>query len=163
VACCRYVNRVGVVRRDLDAPDIGELRHARWRDILPAVAVVARDMNEPIIGRAQISPGRCGEGASDAHVACTSAPPFSYVISPPEGPCREISLRLRSGEISSQLMPSSRLRNTWLPAAYSIPLSCGEKAIGNVQAKRYLMSLGAIPRDASGHTLTSWICPVRWS
>ena len=51
VACCRYVNRVGVVRRDLDAPDIGELRHARWRDILPAVAVVARDMNEPIIGR----------------------------------------------------------------------------------------------------------------
>ena len=33
----------------------------------------------------------------------------------------------------------------------------------NVQAKRYLMSLGAMPSDASGQTFTSWICPVRWS
>src|SRR6266851_8078744 len=32
VACCRYINRVGIVRRDLNAPDIGELRHSRWRD-----------------------------------------------------------------------------------------------------------------------------------
>ena len=82
-------------------------------------------------------------------------------MSPPEAPCRDLSFRLRSGEISSQLMPSFLVRKTWLPPAYSTLLSCGENTIGKVQAKRYFMSCGAMPVDSSGHTFTSWIWPVR--
>jgi len=66
---------------------------------------------------AQISPLRCGDSTTQAQLACTSAPALSRVMSPPECPCREMSFRLRSGDISSQLMPSSRVRNTWLPPA----------------------------------------------
>jgi hypothetical protein len=47
----REIDRVGVVRRDLDAPDIGEVRHRRRRDVLPGLAAVAGDVNEPVIGR----------------------------------------------------------------------------------------------------------------
>ena len=35
--------------------------------------------------------------------------------------------------------------------------------IGNVQANRYLRSLGARPVDSSGQTLINFICRVLWS
>ena len=85
---------------------------------------------------AQISPGRCGEGVTQAQVACTSAPAVSRVISPPEWPWRPASFRLRSGEIAVQLEPSSRVRKTRLPPAYRVLRSCGENTSGKVQAKR---------------------------
>ena len=55
--------------------------------------------------------------ATGLAITCTSAPALSCVMSPPDGPCRALSFRLRSGEISSQLMPSLRVRNTRLPPA----------------------------------------------
>ena len=112
---------------------------------------------------AQISPCRCGDSTTQAQVAWTSAPALSRVMSPPDGPWRARSLRLRSGEIFCQLMPSSRVRKTQLPPTYNVEASWAEKTIGKVQAKRYFRSFGAMPVDSSGHTLTSWICRVRWS
>src|SRR5579864_6921228 len=89
---------------------------------------------------AQISPLRCGDSTTQAQVAWTSAPALSRVIGPPEAPCLDTSFKLRSGEISSQLMPSFLVRKTWLPPAYSTLLSCGENTMGKVQAKRYFIS-----------------------
>ena len=45
------VDRIGVVRRELDAADIGQFRHALGRDVAPALAVVARDMDQAVVGR----------------------------------------------------------------------------------------------------------------
>ena len=66
---------------------------------------------------AQISSRRCGDSTTQAQVAWTSAPALSRVIGPPDAPWRLRSFRLRSGEMRSQFMPSSRVRNTQLPPA----------------------------------------------
>ena len=62
-----------------------------------------------------------------------------------------------------QVAPSSVVRKTRLPPAYSVLASPGAKTSGKVHAKRYFMSLGATPVDSSGQTLTRRICRVRWS
>ena len=45
------VDRLRVVRRQLDTADIGELGHALGRDVRPLLAVVARDMDQAVVGR----------------------------------------------------------------------------------------------------------------
>ena len=47
--------------------------------------------------------------------------------------------------MASQLEPSSRVRKTRFPVAYSVPGSCGEKTMGKVHAKRYRRSLAPQP------------------
>ena len=102
------IDRIGVVRRDLDATDIGEFRHALGRDVLPALAVVARDMDQAVVGRGPDLAAAMRRFDDAGQVAWTSAPALSRVIGPPEWPCRARSFRLRSGEMRCQLMPSSR-------------------------------------------------------
>src|SRR5262249_10825547 len=45
------IDRIGIVRRDVDAADIGELGQALGRDFLPLLAAVTRDVHQPIVGR----------------------------------------------------------------------------------------------------------------
>src|SRR5207245_4150758 len=51
VARRRHVDGVRIVRRDLDAADIGELGQALGRDVLPFLATILGDMDQAIVGR----------------------------------------------------------------------------------------------------------------
>jgi hypothetical protein len=51
VASRRDVDRLRVVRRQLDAADVGELGHAPGRDVHPLLAVIARDVHQSVVGR----------------------------------------------------------------------------------------------------------------
>ena len=58
-----------------------------------------------------MTPFSCGDSASAKIVSYTSTPVMSVVIGPPDLPCFALSLRVRSGDISSHVSPSSRLRS----------------------------------------------------
>ena len=109
--------------------------------------------SSPSLVPAQISPSSTGDSAIPKTVPAYSTPMLSPV-SPPESPMRLVSLRVRSGEINSQLWPPLRVRCTcWLPT-YTVLLSCGEMWIGASQMKRK-RTPDAAPRLCSGHTSTA--------
>src|SRR5215471_9177417 len=102
---------------------------------------------------AQITPASLGDSAMANTVPAYSTPILSGV-SPPEIPCRLLSLRVRSGLITCQLFPPSVVTCTnWLPT-YTLLWSCGEMVIGNSQLKRYLTSAALAPETSSGQTST---------
>ena len=88
---------------------------------------------------------------------------LSLVIGPPEGPCFDVSLRVRSGLITCQVCPSSiDLNRTCAPMNKSAGLS-GDSTMGNVHWKRYLMSRAPQPIGLSGQAFTARAWPVRRS
>ena len=135
------IDRVGIVRRDLDAADIGQLRHALGRDVLPDLAVVARDMHQAVVGRGPdlaLAVRRfddAGAGRMDL-----GAGAFAGDRRRPMRPGACASLRLRSGEIA---LPAHALvagAEHAVAADIERVGSCGENTIGKVQAKRYFRS-----------------------
>src|SRR5581483_12408276 len=88
---------------------------------------------------------------------------LSLVIGPPDEPCFDLSLRVRSGLMTSQLCPSLADLKSTLPPAYIVFGSCGEKTMGKFHWKRYFKSAAGWPIGLSGHGLTLRSWPVRWS
>ena len=137
------IDRVGVVRRDLDAADIGQLRHARGRHVLPGLAVVARDMHQAVVGRgpdlalAMRRFDDAGAGRMDL-----GAGAFAGDRRRPSAPWRE---RVVEAEIGRDRAPSSCPRRgcgtRGCRRHRACCGSCGENTIGKVQAKRYFRSL----------------------
>ena len=80
------IGRVGVVRGELDAANIGELRHVRRRDVVPALAVVAGDMHETVIGRGPDLAATVRRFDERGAGCVGFAPALSRVISLPNGP-----------------------------------------------------------------------------
>src|ERR1035438_10312850 len=88
---------------------------------------------------------------------------LSFVIGPPDVACRDLSLVVRSGLITVQVLPSSVLLNKRCDAAYSVLGACGENSSGKVHWKRSFRSSAGCPMGLSGHGVTLRSCPVRWS
>src|SRR6266511_4066718 len=100
---------------------------------------------------AQITPRLIGDSAMAITSPAGSTPVLSGV-SPPEGRCRVVSLRVRSGLISFQVTPASDEACTcWLPT-YTVLWSNGEIVSGNVHTKRYFTAAAGYPIVACGHT-----------
>src|ERR1051326_3405682 len=125
----------------------------------PSLVTCTSPSSEP----AQIRSFCTGDSATEKIVSYTSTPVLSLVMGPPEETCLLLSLRVRSGLIICQLMPSSLdLNSTWA-AKYSALGSCGEKTMGSVHWKRYFWSAAAAPMGFTGHGVTFLVSSVRWS
>src|SRR5258708_38662128 len=99
----------------------------------------------------QITPAFTGDSASPYTTSAYSTPMLSGV-SPPEMPCFDLSLRVRSGLITCQLLPPSVVTCTnWLPT-YTRLWSNGEIVIGNSQLKRDFRFSAGEPTVVSGQT-----------
>ena len=110
----------------------------------------------PSLVPAQMTPFWRGDSAIPYTTPAYSTPMLSGV-SPPELFMRLRSLRVRSGLITCQLCPPSRVRCTcWLPV-YSVWWSCGEMSNGASHTKRYFCS-SAGPLACCGHTSTCRNC-----
>src|SRR6478672_13548150 len=88
---------------------------------------------------------------------------MSVVIGPPDFPCFALSLRVRSGDISSHVSPSTRVRRRICDAWYRTDGSCGEITIGAFHWNRYFRSFVACPSASCGHAMTARVSFVRWS
>src|SRR6267378_2004312 len=111
---------------------------------------------------AQISPRLRGDSAIAKTTPAYSTPMLSGV-SPPEGRCRVVSLRVRSGLISFHVTPASEEACTcWLPT-YTVLWSNGEIVSGNVHTKRYFTAAAGYPIVACGQTSVERAIPVRTS
>ena len=76
--------------------------------------------------------------------------PMLSGVRPPEGRCRVLSLRVRSGLISFQVSPPSDVACTcWLPT-YTVLWSNGEMVSGKVHTKRYFTPPAGQPMVACG-------------
>src|SRR5215813_10247773 len=110
--------------------------------------------SSPSLVPAQITPASLGDSAMANTTPAYSTPMLSGVR-PPELPIRDLSLRVKSGLMTCQLLPPSVVTCTcWLPT-YTLLWSCGEMVTGNSQLKRYLTSPAGAPEVVSGHTSTS--------
>src|SRR5258706_14164019 len=102
----------------------------------------------------QMSRVPIGDSAS-ANTTPAYSTPMLAGVSPPEIPILLLSLRVRSGLITCQLLPPSVVTCTnWLPT-YTFLWSCGEMSSGNSQLNRYFTSAAVAPETSSGHTSTS--------
>src|ERR1041385_3332402 len=91
----------------------------------------------PSLVPAQMSPGLSRDSAMANTTPAYSTPMLSGV-SPPEGPIRLLSFRVRSGLMTVQLRPPSVVWwIIWLPT-YTLLWSWGEMVSGKFQTKRYL-------------------------
>src|SRR5258706_2154446 len=88
---------------------------------------------------------------------------MSVVIGPPDLPCLLLSLRVRSGDISSHVSPSSRVRSRTCEAWYRTVGSCGDTMIGAFHWKRYFRSFVAWPSASCGQDMISRVSFVRLS
>ncbi len=77
----------------------------------PSRVTWIRPSSDPV----QITLASTGEGAMVKIVPYTSPPAPSFVIGPPPGPCLVVSLRVRSGLITSHESPRSPVRSSTLP------------------------------------------------
>src|SRR5215472_1706954 len=119
--------------------------------VLPASRV---SCTRPSLVPAQMTPASLGDSAMAKTTPAYSTPMLSPVR-PPENPMRVLSLRVRSGLMTCQLLPPSLVTCTnWLPT-YTLLWSCGEMVSGNSQLKRYLTSAAVAPEVVSGQTSTS--------
>src|SRR5947207_14500588 len=125
----------------------------------PSVVSCTSPSSEPV----QIRSFCTGDSTTEKIVSYTSTPVLSLVMGPPEATCLLLSLRVRSGLMICQLMPSSVDLNSTCAAKYSALGSCGEKAIGSVHWKRYFWSAAAAPMGLIGQGVTFFVSPVRWS
>src|SRR5512143_3338398 len=114
----------------------------------------------PSLVPAQMSPRLSGDSAMANTTPAYSTPMLSGV-SPPEGTCRVLSLRVRSGLISFHVTPPSDVECTcWLPT-YTVLWSCGEMVSGKVHTKRYLRSPAGHPIVACGQISVLRAVPLR--
>src|SRR5215470_16364205 len=110
--------------------------------------------SRPSLVPAQITPASLGDSAMAKITPAYSTPMLSGVR-PPELPMRLLSLRVRSGLMTCQLLPPSVVTWTnWLPT-YTLLWSCGEIVTGNSQLKRYFTSAAVAPETLTGQTSTS--------
>src|SRR5438105_3924805 len=80
--------------------------------------------------------------------------PMLSGVNPPEMRCLDLSLRVRSGEISLQWLPPSFVMCTcWLPT-YTTLWSCDDSVSGAVHTKRYLRLSAGQPIVDCGQTST---------
>src|ERR1051326_4845704 len=104
----------------------------------------------PSLVPAQMSPGLSRDSAMANTTPAYSTPMLSGV-SPPEGPIRLLSFRVRSGLMTVQLRPPSVVWwIIWLPT-YTLLWSWGEMVSGKFQTKRYLTSPAGQAIGASRH------------
>src|ERR1700674_1820697 len=116
----------------------------------------------PSLVPAQMSPAFTGDSAIAKTTPAYSTPMLSGVR-PPEICWWLLSLRVRSGLITCQLLPASVVWWTyWLPTKIWF-LSGGEMVSGNVPPKRYFRSAAGHPTVACGQTSTVRVVFVRRS
>src|SRR3990172_7389323 len=107
----------------------------------------------PSLVPAQINPGFRRDSAI-AYTTLKYSTPMLSGVRPPEICCRLLSLSVKSGLISRQLLPPSVVACTyWLPT-YTLLWSCGEMVSGASHTNRYLSSAGGHPPVLTGQTST---------
>src|SRR5262249_30878413 len=124
----------------------------------PSVVTCTMPSSDP----AQIRSFCTGDSTTEKIVSYTSTPVLSLVMGPPEATCLLFSLRVRSGLMICQLMPSSVDLNSTCAAKYRVLGACGENTMGSVHWKRYFWSAAAAPMGLIGKGvsfISSW---MRW-
>src|ERR1043165_1021264 len=92
----------------------------------PSRVICTRPSSLPV----QIVPACTGDSVSVKIVSEYSTLLVSFVIGPPDDACFDLSLRVRSGLMICQLLPSSVDLKSTLAAVYSVFGSCAEKSNG---------------------------------
>src|SRR5205085_9247216 len=108
-----------------------------------------------------MTPRSVGDSITVKMVSKYSMLVLSLVIGPPDGPCFDLSFRVRSALIASQLCPSLVDLKSTFAAEYKVFGSFGEKTSGKFHWKRYLMSPAPQPIGLFGYGFTSRNWPVR--